>query len=250
MVKAPSSPRQIGQTRRGISNPRLGPYDNAAGGNHNLALELYLHNLDLSAAFYELIGIVEVVLRNALNDQLINQYGTNWFADHALFDDRTLQEFERCWMHLRPAHGVSGSSISNGKFVSRLGFGTWTNLLDTGGYRGREPARFRCDYEQLFWRTCLHRAFPNYSGTRKPIYLHSLQIQMIRNRIAHHEPILWGIRDVHSNRGKISVTKAHALILDFADFIDADVGAWLKGDVKISTLLKATPKGVTGLLTK
>ncbi|MDE3008580.1 MAG: Abi family protein [Acidobacteriota bacterium] len=248
MVHAPTSGQQFDKIRNGISIPRLNPYDSAADGNQSLSLDLYRYNLDLSAAFYELIGLVEVVLRNALNDRLSNTYGSNWFSNHELFDDRTLREFERCWRYSGLPNGVTGSTISNGKFISRLSFGTWTNLLDAGGYQGKEPTRFKCDYENLFWRPCLHSAFPNSIGTRKPIYLRASQIQMIRNRVAHHEPLLWGFVDRTSNRDRVSVTKAHSLILEFADLMDSDIGNWLRTDDKIHLLLKAVPKGVSGLL--
>lgn len=45
------------------------------------------------------------------------------------------------------------------------------------------------DYEVRLWRPVLHRAFPGYVGPRGPLYTDVNSVRLLRNRIAHHEPI-------------------------------------------------------------
>lgn len=54
---------------RWLSPPRLEPYLDAAGIMQD-AVRLYRWNVELFGAVYEPLNIFEVVLRNALDDQL------------------------------------------------------------------------------------------------------------------------------------------------------------------------------------
>ena len=53
-----------------LAPERLAPYRRATGGDLNEAVRLYEWNLAVSDALYEALGILEVVLRNALSTQL------------------------------------------------------------------------------------------------------------------------------------------------------------------------------------
>lgn len=59
-----------------LSAERLAPYLRTMNGNLAEAVRLYEWNLAVSGAFYEALGIVEVVLRNALSEQLAAHHGT------------------------------------------------------------------------------------------------------------------------------------------------------------------------------
>ncbi|MEV5080690.1 hypothetical protein AB0K74_18235 [Streptomyces sp. NPDC056159] len=60
-----------------ISRPRLAPFL-AATATPAAAMELYLWNVRLSAAFGEVIALAEVILRNAMAEQLATAYGATW----------------------------------------------------------------------------------------------------------------------------------------------------------------------------
>jgi hypothetical protein len=60
-----------------LSPERIAPYLRATGdGDLDVAVRLYEWNLAISGALYEALGILEVVLRNALSTQLAVHHGT------------------------------------------------------------------------------------------------------------------------------------------------------------------------------
>jgi hypothetical protein len=82
-----------------ISRPRLTPFP-AATAPPAAAMELYLWNVHLSAAFGEVIALAEVILRNAMAEQLATVYGATWYARAELFDDRTMSGFKTTWRNI------------------------------------------------------------------------------------------------------------------------------------------------------
>ena len=51
-----------------LSVPRIGKYRLACKGDKNKALILYRYNIKLCQKFYGVLGVLEVVLRNAVNE--------------------------------------------------------------------------------------------------------------------------------------------------------------------------------------
>jgi len=235
--------------RTALSDPRLGPYDAATSHDPVKAVQLYLWNLDLSAAFYDLLSIAEVALRNAMHDQLSARFGANWYTRRDLFDDRTARAFSTAWKQLRLPSATSVTMVPPGKFVGELTFGAWVFLLDAGGWNGHDPMRTRCDYENTLWRPCLHSAFPNNArGTRRPVHILARRVQAVRNRVAHHEPLIWGVPDPQVPGVRTRLADAHAQVLELVGLIDASVHAWLTAASRVPGLLVVPPAGATGLL--
>lgn len=72
-------------------------------------------------------------------------------------------------------------------------FGCWVNLLDKGGTRGDGPYRKNVDYDSTLWRKALHKAFPNSGGKRTTVFTTVSHVRSLRNRTAHHEPLIGGV---------------------------------------------------------
>ena len=69
-----------------LSSERLGPYVVAGGGDTAAGLDLYVWNAELSAALATTLGHVEVVLRNAIHENLttwsIQRFGEpRWYRN-------------------------------------------------------------------------------------------------------------------------------------------------------------------------
>nr|WP_260616971.1 hypothetical protein [Streptomyces sp. WAC05458] len=69
-----------------ISPDRLNPCLTACAGDSAAALKLYQWNSDLAAAFFELLGHLEIMLRNALDARLAARQqrrgrATEWYID-------------------------------------------------------------------------------------------------------------------------------------------------------------------------
>jgi hypothetical protein len=69
---------------RRISADRLAPYKLAVGGDLAAALDLYQWNAELSAAFWVVLGHLEILVRNVMHEQLIalsvsRRSGPDWY---------------------------------------------------------------------------------------------------------------------------------------------------------------------------
>ena len=62
-----------------LSTERLARYAAATGGDRVRTLRLYTWNTEVSSAFYGPLQALEVALRNALDLQLANFYGREWY---------------------------------------------------------------------------------------------------------------------------------------------------------------------------
>lgn len=173
----PVTTSEIGQR---LSLPRLSPYV-ALTGSADAALQLYRWNATISATLFELVGHAEIVLRNALDDQLTALRHRSGDATGEWFWTAT-PWFQPWWTApmsklIVQARGRSFSSgtVHPGKVVAELNFGFWRYLL---------TAR----YEASLWTPALRHAFPT-GLARTTVYDLVENINTFRNRVAHHEPI-------------------------------------------------------------
>ncbi|MEU8665277.1 hypothetical protein [Streptomyces anulatus] len=147
-------------------------------GDHAAALALYRWNSDVAAAFFEPIGHLEIMLRNALDAQLVagqQRRGrtADWYTDRKVpFGDKARADIAQAQQRA----GRRGTAIPRGKVIAELSFGFWRFLL----------AR---QYKTKLWPD-LAGAFPHapdraLSTVEDPVG----RLHKFRNRIAHHEGI-------------------------------------------------------------
>ena len=158
-----------------ISYERLGTYLRLADNDKERAATLYLDNLGQCQMFHSRLHWLEIGLRNAMNRQLTERHGQNWFDDTRVisgsFEQQQVQKAKDTLLK-------DNKPIHNADIVAALNFGLWVNL-------------FNKPYENL-WRTCLRKAFPHCPNTlmRKDFREKLHPILRLRNRIAHYEPII------------------------------------------------------------
>ena len=186
-----------------LSPERLGHYLRTTGGDLTAALRLYEWNLALSGALYEALGIVEVVLRNALSVQLTAHHGTlagRWYDDPLdVLSAPAHGDIAAARGRVRKLHRAE----TPGRVVAELNFGFWKFLLAKR-------------YEATLWTGYLRHAFPDLQPqSRATVYRALDELHTVRNRIAHHEPI-------HSRDSAADMLTIYRLL----DWIDADVRAW------------------------
>lgn len=159
-----------------LSPARLNKYAQACGNDKAKTLRLYQYNIKLSQRFYGVIGMFEIMLRNAINIHYQGYFhDTNWIINQAhagglLEHDATdIQKTQNSYT----AMGV----YNNDKMVASFTFGFWTYLFTKRNYR-------------VGGKTLL-KIFPNKAHGLKQsdIYRELTAIREFRNRIAHHEPI-------------------------------------------------------------
>lgn len=201
-----------------LSPERLAPYVRATLGDLTEAVRLYEWNLAVSGALYEALGILEVVLRNALSTQLAAQHGTlagHWYDDpRGVLSDLAREDIavarRRVWKLRRPE--------TPGRVVAELSFGFWKFLLAKR-------------YEATLWTGYLRHAFPNLEPQSRAVVYRALdELHTVRNRIAHHEPI-------HSRDLTADILTIYRLL----DWIDHDVRAWAVTLSRLQTIIATRP---------
>ena len=102
------------------------------GGDLEQALALYEWNSSVAAAFFEVLGHFEVLLRNALHEQLTIWHTSRgrtdaWYDDRrGLLDEHSRDDIAKAREKLRRSHETEVP----GKMLAELGFGFWRYLLD------------------------------------------------------------------------------------------------------------------------
>lgn len=188
------------QLEAAFSTPRLKRYHILANNDRAQALRLYAWNTALSEAMFGVIQGLEVTLRNAVQHQFSKHFQDAWDKKlHPIFaqtQQAQLQHAEHQVMQRKQGQGHIGD------LVSELNFGFWVAL-----FAGR--------YDVPLWRTTLYRIFPK--GTRrKDVYKKLSRIRDLRNRIAHHEPIL-----------DHDLCLDHQVIIELLEEVSAEAAKWI-----------------------
>jgi hypothetical protein len=236
--------RQAEALDRWIAPDRLGTYLVAAGGDRPWARRLYLWDRDLAVAFLADIALLEIALRNAMNDQLTRRWGADWYARPDVpLDDRSASQLAAAWSR------VSGARTP-GRVVAQCMLGFWTGLLDRGDFSGQEPRRVRRHYEIDLWRGLLDRAFRGGRAQARAdgetwtrAYAHRVvrRVGSLRNRVAHHEPLVNGY-PLAGQHVRLTAEQGHQDCLRLAAMLDRDLRAVLVATSRVPEVLAARPR--------
>jgi len=158
-----------------ITNERLSKYVVLAQGDVDKALDLYLFNLKVSSALFEVIGGYEIALRNSMHLTLEHAFSAEDWFDHVPFP--WLPYEQRSLSTAKQQIRTRKKQPTPGRIVAELTLGFWCELAGS-------------PYRDSLWIPHLHKAFPYKRLGRKVAYERLHDIRILRNRIAHHECIL------------------------------------------------------------
>lgn len=159
-----------------LTKIRLKRYLAKSNDDIRLSLQLYCYNTSVSESLYTSLQGLEICLRNSIDLQLIAKYGEAWvFEKREIFSHPQTEMIDGAIKSLRN----DSRDLTRDRVISELSLGFWVGVL------GRK-------YETSLWRECLRHAFPNRPKRveRKQIHKVLNAIRRLRNRVAHHEPIL------------------------------------------------------------
>lgn len=199
-----------------LSSRRFFTYLKKAGHNQAYAFELYLYNARLAKAFLFPLHIVEIVLRNGVDEILCSAYGERWPMDSTFLSLLTPQS--QTSLNKAKARASKQGTIQKDDVVSRLTFDFWSNL-------------FRAEYDRSLWQTNIKRLFPEKPDiTRASLQQLVYQINQLRNRIAHHEPIF----------GR-NVSGSYKQIIEVVSYRCKTSEAWLRSHSTVHQVLRSKP---------
>ncbi|GAB3702357.1 hypothetical protein GCM10027598_00480 [Amycolatopsis oliviviridis] len=182
-----------------------------------LALALYEWNLEVAAAFSYPLHYLEIVVRNAVHDELTQHFGDARWWD-VLGKKLRDQDREEIAKVKRTRMREYGCATPDG-VVSNLTLGFWVGLLAK-----------RNDYEMVLWRPCLHRAFPGYHGKPAPLHGALDSLRKLRNKISHQEPI-----------HKFDLPAEFEQICDVIGFVSGEMAAYVRAHPGVGDVLARRP---------
>jgi len=190
-----------------LTAERLGSYRRWSSGDLPAAFALYEWNMTVSAAVMHTTGMVEVVVRNAMDRALQEirraRGWSSWF-DRAPLDQRGRADIRRA--RERVTRFGSQPEV-HGKVVAELTLGFWRYLAASR-------------YLTALWTPALYRAFPDGPADKlqqqRRVDRRLQNLLFVRNRAAHHEPI-------HRRDLLRDVDAAVAL----TSWVDPNAGEWI-----------------------
>ena len=195
------------EIERAVSRERLKRYLAATSQHLGDAVSLYEQNVALSEMTFGLLHGLEVAIRNSMHDRLSVYFGTSrWYTVASL----STYSLDKIHAAVRDA---GGPTASPGKVVAELTFGFWTDLAAQR-------------YHWSLWQPCLSAAFPGVRLARPVIHRRLEAIRWLRNRVAHHEPILTSAGHLYAgHQRRVSLEQ----LAECGDWISPTLGVWIRG---------------------
>lgn len=152
--------------------------------DENLLIKRYEFNIKLSQAFYPILSMFEVTLRNSIDTMLQCVISPNWLENE--INNQTIL-FDNDYRKLIKANNkllckYKKGNVTRGKIISELTLGFWVSLCSK-------------KYNPRIWtkKGAFRGVFVNYpQGKREQIHELSQKLTRInnfRNRVFHYEPI-------------------------------------------------------------
>jgi hypothetical protein len=211
-----------------LTQDRLRSYLATAHNRLPAALALYDWNSAVSAALYEDLGRVEVILRNTLDASLQAHLGRTsplsaWYDRPGYFPGRHGQRALDDITAARRRASRGGAPAPHGSIIAELTFGFW---------------RYLCTptYLTSMWVPALSSAFPYHARAGSPRLVRAdvedrvQRAHFVRNRVAHHEPIHH--RDLARDYESMS---------ELLGWINHDIATWFAQNSRTRSLMMQRP---------
>jgi hypothetical protein len=165
-----------------LSGPRFNVYLAKTNNDFDKAYRLYKVNIELSEAFYPILSVLEVSLRNAVNEALKLHFNDPYWFKNSL-PVEFLPFVSEATQKLTAQH----KNITADRIIAELNFGFWNRL-------------FNRHYTGLLWKPLrlIFKNTPKHLRQRDTIADVLYRIRTLRNRIYHYEPIFGNLQDIEN----------------------------------------------------
>lgn len=165
-----------------LSTPRFNTYLSKTNNDFQKAYTLYQVNIQLSEAFYPLLSVLEVSLRNSIHETL-----KIYFKDDYWFKNNLPIEFSPFVSEATQKLISQRKTITADRVIAELNFGFWNRL-------------FNRNYTSLLWKPLrlIFKNTPKHLRQRDTIADSLYRIRTLRNRIYHYEPIFGNLEDIQN----------------------------------------------------
>lgn len=218
-----------------FSAARLTTYLTAAAGSRRRALALYEWNIQAACAIQQDLCHLEIGLRNAY-DAAIRAHWTgqiDWTSQPTAVFPPTLStrghkgstnpkavvdvNARQRALLTKARQDAGGPAAPPGKVIAELSLGFWRYLSVKS-------------HEKALWVPYLHHAFPAGTDRARDIDSRVHRLHTLRNRVAHHEPLLG-----------VNLPARLADITDLATLINPDLGGYITATTLIPQAIALRP---------
>lgn len=174
-----------------FSSQRMEKYFKRYPNDDEKAISHYKSNIELTESFYSVLSMFEVALRNSLNRELTEYFGTtDWYLQVASVPGLSNLNSS---INTAKKHIINrNETVTADKVIAELTLGFWVRLFNT-------------EYEHILWKP-LRKAFPYLEKNQRQRNNVSAPINKIRdfrNRVFHHEPISWNLDKLEETHSRI-----------------------------------------------
>jgi hypothetical protein len=204
-----------------ISLPRFSTYKQWANNDEDMAIRLYTYNVNLSASLYGPLHIFEITLRNAVDEALTKQFGADWL-DNGLAGLTPYQL--GCIAEAKKALAREKKVGTHSQLVAELNLGFWTSVFGKQSHH--------------LWQW-LRPMFQTKGLQRSHLAAQLKNVRMLRNRVAHYEPIL-----------PLPLAQHYAEITTLTGWLSSGAAGWISRHSTWPNIYPAVPILTTDLATR
>jgi hypothetical protein len=224
-IVTPVTPQELA-IKNTLSSQRLTTFEVATSvlPKERGALALYAWNAQVSATMLAPLHICEVTIRNAVSDAISAVYGSQWPWHSAFIGSLPNSGKWKMRSHLAAlATAMPSATTTTGKLIPEINFVFWEKM-----FTGR--------FDAQIWIPHLFSVLPNLNQAytiqqaRFKINQDLLKVRRLRNRIAHHEPIL-----------AKNLNDDFATIKELIGFRCLETATWMDTNQQASALIALKP---------
>ncbi|WP_157119412.1 Abi family protein [Azohydromonas lata] len=168
------------------SEDRLNKYLDKVAEDQLAAEFLYVANQKVSESLYQLISVLEVSLRNRVHTKLHDKFGrTDWWTHsdlniHAFQGSLDRVDRAKSKLFHRIDSITKKHQVKAGQIVAEVSFNFWTDLFSEG-------------LQAVLWKDLMDcfPHLPQEARKRRKVAKPLDNLAKLRNRVMHHEPILF-----------------------------------------------------------
>ncbi|WP_262369264.1 hypothetical protein [Corynebacterium urealyticum] len=225
---------------------RMEPYLRATNGHKRQALNLYRWSVRLAASVQEVLGITEVLLRNAIDRELQDWNNANlprpqsWLLEKPAAPLRGLiknnvhkatERAEESRARRKEDHPRRSEPLSHDDVLAHIMFSFWRQVLPNHAPDANRDDQ-RNKNKLRLWEEAISKAFPHVEDPDgKQTFWRVSHLVELRNRVSHMDSLLHvDIEDVLGD--------AFALV----ESIDPQLRVWLTSISTVKEIIKQRPK--------
>ena len=176
---------------RFFSQKRVSRYVQACGSDTRKAMTLYRYNLRLAQEIFTIISCFEVSLRNAIDEKLVPILGSEWLKDSVMPGGIfTTPKLKKTYNTIIYSYNKldSQGEYSHSKLIASMDFGMWKYMFS--------PLQYQLTHQSLLGIFPYKmRSTPSCHINHTYFFNELDQVNTLRNRIAHHEPVSFYLQD-------------------------------------------------------